>query len=333
MAPARGRPFSVAVGGGRAGEGAESPDGGSVAGSCLPPQAIPVNGAAPADVRVEHFVGQMLVIHENGGEPEAQGLWGGPGSPGALRGVVFQVQGRFKQPCAALWVCGELKEPLKLGWLAHKVVSLVMRFIRSMTNGQAYHSFGDEDERPHLALPAGQIFTVAATPPGEVPPKLGSPEIGALKWQGPGPVSVDTEHTYTFAYRTPWVDLCTWEVLKVPAVSPLPIETVLGGVTELRMLFYDLEAAGSHARCRDGAVLEVVLNRGCAAPAAAAAGEGRALKSQQSALEAWASEHPAALQQTQGTEAEEDVDAVGALRAPMLPGQVEGASVSVAAVA
>ena len=43
-----------------------------------------------------------------------------------------------------------------------------------------------------------------------------------------------------FSGAEAYLDLCTWELLKVPAISPLPLESVLGEIKSGCAFIYDL---------------------------------------------------------------------------------------------
>jgi len=238
-------------------------------------KAIPINAFAPVEIENDHFKGRMMMFHETGSEPGMElNSWTEDAADATetgerqKRGVELQIQGRFKKPCppwtksSGLWVCAELESPMKLGFLMQNVLKMIMAFVKKKSDGRFYYNLGTSSERPHLAFPVGQVFTCVVTPPGGEPPKLGSQELNDTKWQGPEGIEIKPENTYTFFYKTPFADLCTWDVLGVPGVSPLPGEKLVGDVTKVRLLFYDSGKAGSHAACRDGAMLEFVCSRG-----------------------------------------------------------------------
>lgn len=203
----------------------------------------------------------MLIVHDTGSEPgrtEAEAAV----KDSARRGVQVQLQGRFRRPSASIWMGGELPGRLKLGWIMNNVLQLCARYAKQLTEGRVHVVVGSETEQPHITFPVGQLCVVVATPPGGVPPTLGSPEVSQLPWQGSGPISVDTESTYTILYRTAFVDLCSWDLLKVPGISPLPLEHIFGEIATARLMMYDLSIAGTQANWRKGAILEWLFVRG-----------------------------------------------------------------------
>jgi len=238
-------------------------------GQCKP-RIIPINSFQPIEMENDHFKGEILVIHETGNEPglhEADEKEAEEGP--TLRGVEIQIQGKFKQAGEeggkiALWAGGELVDVLKLGWFMQNVVKLAASFAKKKTEGRLQISLGQKGppkEVPFLGFPVAQCFTIITTKPGETPPKLGGPEIATVPWQGPAEVSVNSKDTYTLKYTTGYVDLCSWELLKVPGVSPLPLENMLGEIISSRVMLYDLQAAGSHANWRKGVLIEWLFSR------------------------------------------------------------------------
>jgi len=208
-----------------------------------------------------------MLIHDTGNEPGLEEEGYGDAGDTKRRGVDFQLQGRFKQASTkgaqkGLYLGGELPELLKLGFFTRNLVGLCSKYAKAKTEGRIFLTLGDKMEKPHLGFPISQLFTCVVTPPGKQPPTLGSPELAAVKWQGAEVIDVDTESTYTFFYKTPFIDLCSWELLKIPGVSPLAIETILGDICTASVGIYDLGIAGTHANWRKGSVLRWAFSRG-----------------------------------------------------------------------
>lgn len=225
-------------------------------------KSIAINGA-PTEIENASFKGSMIVIHDTGNEPNAIAREGGD----ARKGVEMQIQGKFKksvepgsQTTHGLWVGGDLMQPLKLGWIMQNVVNLCMKFAKKKCEGRVQADV--LGQVPHVSFPIGQLFTVVRTPPSETPAALGSAELDAVKWQGAGWIDIDTESTYTMIYKTPYLDICSWELLRVPGVSPLGLESILGDISSARVMLFDLGLAGKHSEWRKGAVLQWTMSRG-----------------------------------------------------------------------
>jgi len=243
---------------------------GESSGSGAPPKqatTIPINGFVPVKIENDFFSGHMLLVHDTGNEPgldQAQGA-----EDHERRGVEFQIQGMFKKPIltsditkSGLWLCGELPEPMKFGFITRSIVALMMACANRRTNGRAYYHPGDKNELPHLGLPIVNVFTVIKTPPGEEPPKLGSDELSKVKWPGPSPVDFDDTSVFTLYHKTPYADLCTWELLNIPGVTPLGAEKIIGDITTCKLMFYDLGKAGSHQDMKKALIMEFSVVRG-----------------------------------------------------------------------
>lgn len=228
------------------------------------PKVIPVN-AAPVEIQNAHFKGLALLVHDTGNEPCPRNI-----DASERKGVDLQIQGRFKRSIncegdeahKGLWVGGELPGQLKLGWIMQNIVQLCMKYARKKTDGRLHFSLGSKTDNPHMSFPAGQLFECIITPPGEQPPELGGDVLRNRKYSGPSRIDIDAESTYTLMYKTPFLDLCSWELLKVPGVSPLPLESILGDLTSAEIMMFDLGIAGTHANWRKAVLLEWVFRRG-----------------------------------------------------------------------
>jgi len=229
-------------------------------------KAIIMN-APPVEIENASFKGKMFLIHDTGNEPP--NMKGTPSPDGKRRGVEMQIQGKFKKAVTSgeikkcgIWAGGELKDQMKLGWIMKNVVEMCGKFARKKTEGRVNINMGNKTELPLLSWPLQQIFTYVVTPPGQEPPALGSAELGLLKWTFVSELPIDTESTYTFIYNTPYLDICSWELLKVPGVSPLSIQAILGDISGVSVIIYDLGVAGSHEDWRKGVLLEWFFARG-----------------------------------------------------------------------
>eukprot|EP00931_Biecheleriopsis_adriatica_P087604 TRINITY_DN62045_c0_g1_i1.p1 TRINITY_DN62045_c0_g1~~TRINITY_DN62045_c0_g1_i1.p1 ORF type:complete len:1188 (+),score=207.45 TRINITY_DN62045_c0_g1_i1:300-3566(+) len=168
-----------------------------------------------------------------------------------------------EQHLTNIWIGGTLDGELKLGWIMQNVVSLCAKYAKKKTGGRFFLDMGGKSSPSQMGFPLRTLFTFCRTPADERPPKLGSQELNSLAWPGPGLLEVDTTSTYTLIWKSPYLDLCSWDLLKVPGVSPLPLESVLGDINSARVFIYDLgKAGGSHANYRDGLILESHFVRG-----------------------------------------------------------------------
>mmetsp|Transcript_21886 Transcript_21886/g.75263 ORF Transcript_21886/g.75263 Transcript_21886/m.75263 type:complete len:1175 (-) Transcript_21886:83-3607(-) len=230
-----------------------------------------IPNAPPVEIENPHFKGSMLLIHDTGNEP---GCDGRDKKAEDRRGVELQIQGKFKklvergsETTHGLWVGGDLPQQLKLGWIMQNVVQLCMKYARKKTEGRLAFALGNKEQKPHMSFPIGQLFTCLSTPAGETPPVMGSEELRQKKWQGAGWIDIDTETEYTFVYKTPFMDLCSWDLLKVPGVSPLPLESIMGDVNTAHILLYDIGITGDMLTAKPedrkkGALLEWHFSRG-----------------------------------------------------------------------
>lgn len=230
-------------------------------------QPLPVNPFRPVEFENEFFKGVIRIVHDTGSEPGPQPEHE-PGKDVERLGLQLHIQGRFKPAITngggkvVLWAGGELTEPLKLGFITRQIMGVCAQFAKKKTEGRVNVSIGNKTEVPFLSFPIGQVLTCIVTPKGQVPPKLGSAELAGVKWKLVKDIDINSDDTFTFLYSTGYVDLCSWEMLKVPGVSPLALENILGDVSSARIFFYDLTRAGSHASWRDGLVFEWLFSRG-----------------------------------------------------------------------
>mmetsp|Transcript_127726 Transcript_127726/g.357620 ORF Transcript_127726/g.357620 Transcript_127726/m.357620 type:complete len:1173 (+) Transcript_127726:49-3567(+) len=226
-------------------------------------KVLPINGGA-VDVENAHFKGSIIVVHDTGNEPGVIARK----DDHERRGVELHIQGKFKR-CVepgdptthGLWVGGDLAQPLKLGWIMQNIVQLCMKFARKKCEGRIQANV--LGQVPHVSFPIAQLFTVIRTPPTEEAPKLGSDEMRNVKWQGAGWIDIDNESTYTLIFRSPYLDVCSWELLRVPGVSPLGFESILGDTSCCRVMIFDLGlAGGSYTEWKKGAVMQFAMSRG-----------------------------------------------------------------------
>jgi len=229
---------------------------------------IPINSFAPILMDNDNFKGHMMLIHDTGNEVglEVDDAEADPDQ--VRRGVILEIQGKFKNEnsrgpdtASGLYVGGELASPLKLGYFMSKIVGMCGSYANKKTQGRFHFLQGDAKTLPQLAFPIAQLFTVVETPEGQEPPRLGTPELLTNKWQGNSRIDINTTSTWTFFYKTPFLDCCSWELLNIPGVSPLGLERILGEIIASDVVMYDLGVAGSHANFRQGAILSWFFTR------------------------------------------------------------------------
>jgi len=231
-------------------------------------KVISVNSFAPIEIENDHVKGRIMLVHDTGNEVGLEADEADVDPDQKRKGVILQFQLKFKKDstkgadtASGLYIGGEMTAVLKLGFIMSKVVSLCGGYAKKKTEGRFHFVQGDAKTLPQLAFPISQIFTSVETKKGEDPPRLGSPELLSVKWQGPARIDVNTTSTYTFFYKTPFLDACSWELLNVPGVSPLPLERILGDVMAADVCIYDLGVAGSHANFRKGNILSFFFTR------------------------------------------------------------------------
>ena len=140
-------------------------------------------------------------------------------------------QGKFKHNATMgqenstnIWAGGTLDGELNLGWIMSNVVSVGAKISqRRKTGGRFVIDLGSKTSPCQMGFHIRALMCFVRTPDGEEPPPLGSEEVENVAWAGPGLLEVDTTSTYTFIWRVAYLDLCTWELLKVPANQSAPI--------------------------------------------------------------------------------------------------------------
>jgi len=226
---------------------------------------VTINGE-PVEFDAPGFKGHFHVIHDTGNEPGNVK----PPVGGQRKGLMVQFQGKFKKIASMgqenstnIWAGGTLDGELNLGWIMSNVAKVGANFAKKKTGGRFVIDLGSKSTPCFMGFHTRALFCFSRTPEGEEAPKLGSDEVENIAWAGPGLLEVDTTSTYTFVWRVAYLDLCTWELLKVPAISPLPLESVLGEIKSGVACIYDLgHCGGSHANFRESLILEIFFARG-----------------------------------------------------------------------
>ncbi|CAK9035852.1 unnamed protein product [Durusdinium trenchii] len=236
---------------------------GTVTGEKVP---VTINGE-PVEFDAPGFKGRFHVIHDTGNEP---GNVKPEQTGGPRKGLMVQFQGKFKKIASMgqenstnIWAGGTLDGELNLGWIMSNVASVGAKFAKKKTGGRFVIDLGTKTSPCFMGFHIRALMCFNRTPEGEEPPKLGSDEVENIAWAGPGLLEVDTTSTYTFVWRVAYLDLCTWELLKVPAISPLPLESVLGDIKSGIACIYDLgHCGGDHSKFRESLILEIFFARG-----------------------------------------------------------------------
>lgn len=208
------------------------------------PQEVPYN-AEPVRFSNELWEGRVLVVVRPAREIPAQGWLYEPLFRGKRRRLEVQVQGRFKRPPKheELWVRASPLplERMTLSVVAHSFCRVVLVVMRNLLGRGFRHSFGDDGDSPHMSFPIHQICSVVRTPPGKEVPRLGSQTLQALQtgsagWRGLLPL--DSEHTYTFTWHTMYLDLDKWQLVRIPGLQAMPLETFWGDADSLQVAMY-----------------------------------------------------------------------------------------------
>lgn len=164
----------------------------------------------------------------------------------------LQVQGRFKRiPSGYMYLGGEITKKMELGLLTKGFASSLLQFCKSF-NASIHHSYGDSQqvELPHIVGPFwSTIDRVVVTPPGELPPPFikgfpEPPESRAARRAGNPLLSVkpplDLDSTYSFSFKTRYVDLESWAVISVPLMKEFKLQTFWSDA-DLRFVAYFID--------------------------------------------------------------------------------------------
>jgi len=176
------------------------------------------------------------------------------------------VQGKFKKvPQFTMYMAAELPIPfLKLRFVVESIVKVIMVFARTKIKGLRW-GLGDRGrcgsscgaemqepplavsasgERPHLAMPLGQVVdSLVITAVGEDPPSLFDEPKEAMqardaRQSGKSPVCFDLGPTYTFSFFNNHTDFCNWAVADVPT-GPVKLTSFIKN-TPIDFVVYDL---------------------------------------------------------------------------------------------
>ena len=131
-----------------------------------------------------------------------------------------------------------------LSFLLDSVCNLLLKFLTSFA-GDLHYSFGDKDENGHICAPAWKMFqNIVVTKPGETLPPLGD-DLDESKESMAARASSDaaggawnTTDIFTMSYHSMYIDLPTWQVVKLPFAPSLDLRT-FWGKSMLNICIYD----------------------------------------------------------------------------------------------
>jgi hypothetical protein len=142
----------------------------------------------------------------------------------------------------------------------------LLKFLASFA-GNLHYSFGDNDEKGHICAPAWNMFqNIVVTKPGDTPPQLGD-DLDESKESMAARASADAEggawnttDTFTLSYHSMYVDLPTWQVVKLPFAPSLDLRT-FWGKSLLNICIYDTPQpkARRHLRRDNGYYVAIQL--------------------------------------------------------------------------
>lgn len=150
----------------------------------------------------------------------------------------IQVQGKFRQKINGknMFIGAEVSKKMELGLITKGVCSTIVKFCKTM-NSSMHHSFGDSKnmELPHLASPFWSTMDrIIITPKGGVLPPMMIPfeePIESRHKRKKNPhffLDVDLDCTYSFSFKTSYMDLEQWAVVNVPLIRPMKLHTFWG---------------------------------------------------------------------------------------------------------
>ena len=220
------------------------------------PSRVNVNNAQQIHVMdTEYFLGQLLILVRTPDmdDPNQPSLPENRTAMDFFRGkqrrFEMQFQGKLKRiPTGRVYYACELDQPFKLGMIQRAFVGAAMAFVKSSNPFFHYSITGDATtgEPPHMAFPLVEgMNSLVVTPPGQIPPKLGSmiqesAESQKSRKKGTTQIAWNLEDTYTFSIYTAYVDFLQWKCLNLPGIRPFTLSSVLG-MQPINMVAYELD--------------------------------------------------------------------------------------------
>jgi Protein of unknown function (DUF1769) len=197
---------------------------------------FPVNSPVGQEFETGLFKGRLLVVLRPT-DPELDPHWNSRMFSQRKRRILVQLQGQFKLcPKGTVYAGAEVSDPMKLGLLARGLSGVLLRIVEGF-NPTVHYAFGtspsqngtndnddDEEEKAHIVVPAYSFFErVVITPPGQVPPALGSEfeesKESMDRRRNPKEAfqfQFNDRDTYSFSFYSMYMDLPTWQLVNLP---------------------------------------------------------------------------------------------------------------------
>lgn len=173
---------------------------------------------------------------------------------GRKRLMELHFQGKFlEKPKGTLYIGGEIEEKMNIGVVLRTMAGMMLRLVKSLSYGDFHHSFGStkKREKPHIVTSFyNGVDRFHVTPPGEVPPALGrdipeTAEDRSLRRKAPvGTLKINLDATYSFSYHSMYIDLISWQIVKIPGFQPVDLHSYWGNLP-LSIPLYDLSGDNS----------------------------------------------------------------------------------------
>ncbi|KDO32729.1 hypothetical protein SPRG_02427 [Saprolegnia parasitica CBS 223.65] len=223
-------------------------------GSALEPtrgQSILPNAMTPFEFENDFFKGKILILLKTQPEPPTwQQLF-----TGHRRLFWIQLQGRFKhEPQGLVYIGGEVPNKMRLGYVTSTLCRVLLPILHLRVSGLHY-CFGrlqapdTAKELPHISFPLHlSVDEFHRTPEGHTPPRLGQDVFGetdderAARYAAKGEYAFNTRDTYTFSFHSEYVDFERWQLVNVPGLPSVPLET-FWETMPMRIVAYSIASA------------------------------------------------------------------------------------------
>ena len=209
----------------------------------------PVRLNAEFPIRGPNFEGTGFAIVRGLEMPERSARY----FAGKKRQVEVHVQGRFlRRPEGPLFYGGELTElpVMKFGLVMRGLLYTLLSAVRALSPSDVHSSFGDGNQRPHLATSFfNMVDYLVVTPEGEAPPPIGEAVLEdgrarkARRKASKHP-PIDTTSTYTFTFHTAYVNVISWRVENLRGVRGMQLSRFWSS-SPLAFVLYEAGDAGS----------------------------------------------------------------------------------------